>query len=41
MMRCILKLVLFLNKNILRKIKNIPRISNKLEITNGNGGVWL
>lgn len=37
--RCILKLVLFLNNIFLKKIKSNPIITNKLEITKGRGGV--
>lgn len=39
--RCILKLFLFLNNIFLKKIKSNPIITNKLEITKGRGGVWL
>ncbi|OBW43082.1 hypothetical protein AB670_00521 [Chryseobacterium sp. MOF25P] len=37
--RCIPKLVLFLNKIFLKKITNSPMVINKLEITKGSGGV--
>lgn len=39
MIRCILKLILFLNNIFLKKIKSDPIITNKLEIMKDRGGV--